>query len=131
MRLKLADIHFFILEFVLCTNSSLFKFKRVNEHREFRNYLKYLQKPTYLPAFLTLPAAFIAAVLKYIRYISKLLILCLYEFHKSFSKNLIHYTMFSNYFQVFFVNNCYLSVFTFFFFVQNIIFLPIWCDAYL
>ena len=40
MRLKLADIHFFILEFVLCTNSSLFKFKRANEHREFRNYLK-------------------------------------------------------------------------------------------
>ena len=39
MGWALSDISLFILAFVLYTNSSLFKLKSANEHREFRNYL--------------------------------------------------------------------------------------------
>lgn len=35
----MSDYPFFIPEFVLCANSSLFWFKVANEHREFCNYL--------------------------------------------------------------------------------------------
>lgn len=36
----MSSYPFFIPEFVLCTNSSLFWFKIANELREFRNYLR-------------------------------------------------------------------------------------------
>lgn len=36
---KTDSYPFLILEFVPCTNFSLFRYKIANEHREFRNYL--------------------------------------------------------------------------------------------
>ena len=36
----MSSYPFFIPEFVLCANSSLFSFKIANEPSEFRNYLK-------------------------------------------------------------------------------------------
>lgn len=40
----MCDYPFFIPQVVLFANSSLFWFKVTNEHREFRNYLKYIDK---------------------------------------------------------------------------------------
>lgn len=39
----MCDYPFFIPQVVLFANSSLFWFKVTNEHREFRNYLKFIQ----------------------------------------------------------------------------------------
>lgn len=38
----MSSYPFFIPEFVLCANSSLFSFKIANEPSEFRNYLSYV-----------------------------------------------------------------------------------------
>ena len=51
---KTDSYPFLILEFVPCTNFSLFRYKIANEHREFRNYLiKFLLLPVimYLLSF--------------------------------------------------------------------------------